>query len=175
MLRQVAVLVLTVRMEAASSETRKCHMCKTAEGYCPHGPPYLWLKVCSPTEAEANTIALQKLEVWPRHKAKMLEMPEPMTWKKGKIKHHSTFSARKKATPATNKLFPFPMARVSVHQVLLFFFPNVLLCQRSVQRDVMLQSRGYTVFSPSISISVHPCIAASSVSKGSLGMTRDRL
>lgn len=118
------VLVLTVRMEAASSETPKCHMCRTAEGYCPHGSPYLWLKVCSPTEAEANTIALQKLEVWPRHKAKMLETPEPMTWKKGKIKHHSTFSARKKATPATNKLFPFPMARVSVHQVLLFFFPQ---------------------------------------------------
>lgn len=73
-----------------------------------------------------------------------------------------------------DKLFPFTMARACVHQALLQpFFPlcPAFLCQRSVRRDAVLRSGGYAVLSPSTSISVHPCIAISSVSKGSFRKT----
>lgn len=138
--------------------------------YCPYHARYLWLKVWSPTEAEANTIALQKLDVWPRHKAKMLETPEPMTWKKGKIKYRSTFSVRKKATPFLDKLFPFTMARARMHQVLLkpFFVPVSCFSVPEVCPQGCDAAEQRAVLSPSISISVHPCVAVSSVSGGHL-------
>lgn len=41
--------------------------------------PYLWLKVCRPMDADAKTTDLQKLEVWPKHRAKTLDSPRPIT------------------------------------------------------------------------------------------------
>lgn len=41
--------------------------------------PHLWLKVWRPMEADAKTTELQKLDVWPRHRAKTLDRPRPIT------------------------------------------------------------------------------------------------
>lgn len=40
---------------------------------------YLWLKVWRPMEADAKNTDLQKLEVWPKHRAKTLDKPRPIT------------------------------------------------------------------------------------------------
>lgn len=47
--------------------------------------PHLWLKVWRPMEADANTTDSQKLEVWPRHRAKTLERPRPMPCRKAPL------------------------------------------------------------------------------------------
>ena len=67
-------------------------MCARARGPGPGSPkaawaalvdevpgPYLWLKVWRPMEADAKTTDLQKLEVWPKHRAKTLDRPRPIT------------------------------------------------------------------------------------------------
>lgn len=118
---------------------------------------YLWLKVWSPTEAEANTMALQKLDVWPRHRAKTLETPEPMTWKKGEIKYctGSSFSWRKQALLQT---VPFYNVKS------LCAWCSLGLC--SPQMDTMWAEACsllafLVVLSPGFFISAHPCIASS--------------
>lgn len=47
--------------------------------------PYLWLKVCRPMDADAKTTDLQKLEVWPKHRAKTLDSPRPITCGRGVV------------------------------------------------------------------------------------------
>lgn len=46
--------------------------------------PHLWLKVWRPMEADAKTTELQKLDVWPRHRAKTLDRPRPITCRRDK-------------------------------------------------------------------------------------------
>lgn len=45
---------------------------------------HLWLKVWRPMEADAKTTELQKLDVWPRHRAKTLDRPRPITCRRDK-------------------------------------------------------------------------------------------
>lgn len=57
----------------------QCRRCPRAAGAAPGGGAHLWLKVWRLMAAEAKNRDLRKLEVWPRHRAKTLDRPRPIT------------------------------------------------------------------------------------------------
>lgn len=95
-----------------------------------------------------------------------------MTWKKGKIKHHSTFSVGNKASPSWTNCSLLQWQELVCPRCFPSLFPlGVLAFPVCPEGWDAAEQGGYTVLSTSIPISVHPCIAISSVSKGSFGVT----